>query len=154
MIADGEIADAIAQRLDDAGGLVAERHRGRARTRAVDDGKVGMAETGGFDPDENLAAAGRREIEFDDLERARGRIRGRKAGLGEDGGFDAHGALSRQRGTGRDASNDDAGLSCPVMIGQQGRQAEGFDKRLFVPAFVSTTLPPSTPLRALCDRPT
>ena len=37
MIADGEIADALAQRLDDPGGLVAKRHRGRARTRSVDD---------------------------------------------------------------------------------------------------------------------
>ena len=38
-----EIVDARAELLDDAGGFVAERHRGRARPVAVDHREVGMA---------------------------------------------------------------------------------------------------------------
>ena len=90
MIADRKIANALAQRLDDPCRLMAERHRHWARPRAVDDGEVRMTETGGFDANQNLAAAGRREIEIDDVERARRGVGGRKPALGEEGGFDAH----------------------------------------------------------------
>ena len=37
VIADGEIGHALAERLDDSRRLMAERHRRRARARAVDD---------------------------------------------------------------------------------------------------------------------
>ena len=50
-----------------------------------------MAEPRRLDAHENLAAAGRGEIEFDDLERARGGVGRREADLAKDGGFDAHG---------------------------------------------------------------
>ena len=54
-----------------------------------------MTETGGFDSNQNLAAAWRREIEIDDGERARRGVGRRKPDLGEDGGFDAHRRLPK-----------------------------------------------------------
>ena len=95
VVADGKIGHALAECFDDARRLVPERHRHRARPRAVDDRKIGMAEPGRLDANENLAAAGRREIEFHDLERPRACVGRRKADRVEDGGFDAHG-LSRK----------------------------------------------------------
>ena len=79
VIADGEVRHALAERLDDARRLVAERHRDGARPRAVDDREIGMAEPGRPDAHQNLAAAGRGEVEFDDLQRPRPGV-GRRAG--------------------------------------------------------------------------
>ena len=94
VVADRKVGHALAERFDDARRLVAERHRHGARPRAVDDRKIGMAEPGRRDANQELAAAGRREVELDDLERPRACVGRRQADRVEDGGFDAHG-LSR-----------------------------------------------------------
>ena len=57
MIAAGEVGDARPDLLDDAGRLVPERHRQRARPVAVDHRQVGMAQARGLDPDQHLARA-------------------------------------------------------------------------------------------------
>ena len=61
-----EIGDTRAERLDDARRLVTERHRRRTRAIAVDDRKIGMAESRGGDPDQHLTAS--RSIELDRLD--------------------------------------------------------------------------------------
>ena len=104
MIADLKVGHARTQFFDDTRRFMPERHRHRAGTRAVDDGKVGMAKAGGFDSDQNLALPGRRKVEFDDFERARSGVRRQETDFREDGGSDAHGrGLGGQDG--RDASN-------------------------------------------------
>ena len=97
VIARREAVDAFADRLDDAGGLVPQHHRRRTRTGAVDDGKVGVAEAGGPDLDQNFAPAGLRQIDFDDLERLRARVRDRRSHLAKHGGLDAHGRVPPDR---------------------------------------------------------
>ena len=69
MIARGEVGHVLAQFLDDAGRLVPERHRHRPRPVAVDDGEVGVAQSGRHDPHQHLAPAGRIELDFLDRER-------------------------------------------------------------------------------------
>ena len=140
MIADGEIADPLAQRLDDSRSLMSKRHRDGARTRTVDHRKVGVAKPGCLDPDEEFAAAGRGEIEFDDVERpGRGVGRG-EADLGEDGGFDAHGR-STSRHENAMVSHTTGHLSCPWKRASRDRRArvllcfsEGSTRWLWIPA--------------------
>ena len=79
VIAEREVGHAFAERLDDARGLVAERHRDGPRAGAVDDGKIGMTEPRRLDPHQDLAAPGRGEVEFDDFERPRRRDRAGEA---------------------------------------------------------------------------
>ena len=74
MVAKAKVGDALAERLDDSGGFVAERHRQGAGSVAVDDGEVGMAQARGGDPDEDFTAAGRREVERFERQRLRARI--------------------------------------------------------------------------------
>lgn len=63
MIAEPDITDAGADRLDDAAGLVAEharqRHAPRHPGRPVVDLHIGAADTGGGDADPDLARLGR-----------------------------------------------------------------------------------------------
>lgn len=54
---------------------MAEQHGHRAGTRAVDDREVAVAQARGLDADEQLARAGRVELEFDQFERPRLRER-------------------------------------------------------------------------------
>ena len=64
VIADREIINLRPQCRNDTGGFVAQRHRHRAGAIAVDDGKIGMAETGGSDLDQDLARAGRIKLDL------------------------------------------------------------------------------------------
>nr|WP_262401890.1 hypothetical protein [Actinomadura sp. CNU-125] len=74
--------DALAERLDDAGDLVAGDRRERPeRVVVVELVDLGEAHPAGGDPDEDLAGAGRGDVAFDDLQRL--------AGCGENGA--AHG---------------------------------------------------------------
>ena len=70
MVALADVGDARADRLDDAGRLVTERHRHRSRARSVHDGEVGVAEPGGGDANQQLAVSGRRQLELLDAQRA------------------------------------------------------------------------------------
>jgi len=66
VIAGLQVGHVLAQRLDDAGGLVAQGHRHRAGTVAVDDGQVAMAQAGGGDPHQHLVPAWRRKVQGGD----------------------------------------------------------------------------------------
>ena len=90
VIADGEIDDPFADRRDDARGLMAEHHRRRPRPRAVDHRKVGMAETGRRDSHQHFAAAGAVEIDLDDVERPRNRVRRLRPRRPQHRRFDPH----------------------------------------------------------------
>ena len=93
VIADRKVGHAFAERLDDARRLVAERHRHGSRPRAVDHRQIRMAEARRGDLHQNLAAAGRGEVEFGD---SRAAATGRRAAEGrwlQDGGSDAHGGF-------------------------------------------------------------
>ena len=79
VIADRKIGDAFADLGDDARRFMAEHHWRRARPRAVDHREIGMAEPGRHHPDEHFAAPGTIEVDLDDLQRARARIRGLSA---------------------------------------------------------------------------
>ena len=73
-----EVVDAGAELLDDAGRLVAERHRHRPRPVAVDHRQVRVAQPRRRDLDQDLARSGR--VELDRLDRQRLRLRvGRRA---------------------------------------------------------------------------
>jgi hypothetical protein len=74
---------------------MAERHRHRARAVAVDDGKVGVAEAGGLDPDQQLVAAGRGQLDFLDMQGLAVGIGPGKPDLVQDGGFGLHRFLPR-----------------------------------------------------------
>ena len=56
-LADGQVADARADPLDDPGGLVAEQHRHRPHPVAVDHRQVGVADARRLDADQNFVAA-------------------------------------------------------------------------------------------------
>ncbi len=58
VVADGDLAHADADGLDDAGALVAEHDRRRERDRAVEHRDVGVAEPGALDADDDLAGPG------------------------------------------------------------------------------------------------
>ena len=89
VIADLKVGHALAHLLDHRRGLMAERHRHRTRPRAV------VAERSEW---QRPAAAiftstsprPGAEVELGDFERLRLGVRGRQAGLAEDGGLDAH----------------------------------------------------------------
>ena len=70
-----QVGDAGADFLDDAGGLVAQRHGHRPRPVAIDDGQVGMAQAGRGNPDQHFVRAGAGEIDGLDGDRAGLRIR-------------------------------------------------------------------------------
>ena len=91
VIADLEIVHARSEFLDDAGGFVAEHHRRRPRTVAVDHGKVGVAQAGRADLHHHLAVAGIVELELFDRKRLRFLVWRLGAHLVENGGFDFHG---------------------------------------------------------------
>ena len=57
MIADREALDAISEFLDLADGFMTEHHGERTRTRAVDDGKIGVTKSRRKDADANLSRA-------------------------------------------------------------------------------------------------
>ncbi len=59
-VADGEAVDVRADRLDDAGALVAEHHRPRPHPLALDDVQVGAADADGVDAHERVARPGPR----------------------------------------------------------------------------------------------
>src|SRR4029077_9648221 len=70
VIADGERVDAVAERLNNAGALVAENRRGVARrVRARRGVHVGVADTTRLETDEHLPRPRRREIDLLDDER-------------------------------------------------------------------------------------
>jgi hypothetical protein len=91
VIADREIGHPVAELLHHAGRLVPERHRQRARPVAVDHREIGVAQARDLDAHEDLARPGRVEIEFLDPERARLRIRERRAHRIQHCGLDLHG---------------------------------------------------------------
>jgi hypothetical protein len=78
MVADGKVAHAVTQSLHHAGCLMTQRHRRRAWPIAVDDGQVGMTQSGSGGPDEHLVAPRRIERQLLDAERA-------ALGIGEGG---------------------------------------------------------------------
>ncbi len=90
VIAHGKAVDAFADLFDDAGGFMPEHHRHRTGTGAVDDGEVGVAEARGLDLDQDFARAGARQIDLDDLERLRARVRDRRTHFAKHRGLDAH----------------------------------------------------------------
>jgi hypothetical protein len=90
MIADGQIGDPVAERLDDPCGLMAEGHRQGARAIAVDDAEVRVAQARSLDRHQHLAWAGRVEGHGCDRQRT-------TVGIGMGG---AHGA--ENGGAGRD----------------------------------------------------
>ena len=90
VIAAGEIGDARPDLLDDAGRLVAERHRQRARPVAVDHRQVGMAQARGLDPHQHLAGTRQIELELLDHQRLRGCVRPRRAHGAQHGGSGLH----------------------------------------------------------------
>ena len=90
VVADLQVGDAFAQFLDDAGGLMAQRHRHRPRAVAVDHRQVRMAQPRGDDLDQHLAGAGRRQVDRLDRQRPRCRVRRCKTHLLENGGLDLH----------------------------------------------------------------
>lgn len=57
MVAGRDMADALADRLDDAGALVPEDHRHGEGDRAVDHRQIAVAEPGRGDGDQDLAGA-------------------------------------------------------------------------------------------------
>ena len=85
-----EPGDARADRLDLAGGLVAEGHGQRPRARAVDHREVRVAQAGRADADEQLPRAGVVELDVDDLERARLGVGVREPRRAQDGGAGPH----------------------------------------------------------------
>ena len=89
MIAGLELRDVRADRLDDAGGLVAEDRRRRERIVAVDEVQVAVAHAAGDRAHEHLAPDGL--VDLDVLDR-QGLV-----GTVEDGGF--HGELLSSGGT-------------------------------------------------------
>jgi hypothetical protein len=73
MIADRQIVDPLPQFLDDARGLMPQRHRQRPGAVAVDDRQVGMAQPRRGDADQHLAAP--RRCQLDRLDRQRPTVR-------------------------------------------------------------------------------
>ena len=76
MVADLKVGHACPQFLDDAGGLMAERHRHRTGPVAVDDGQVGVAKTRRRDLDQHFVGARRRQIDLFDVQGTRVGVRG------------------------------------------------------------------------------
>ena len=93
VIAGFEVGHAFADRLDDPRRLVAERHRRRARPRAVDHREVRMAEARRRHLHQDFAAAGGAEVELEDFERLRLGVRRGEPGLAKNGGLNAHGSI-------------------------------------------------------------
>ena len=89
--AEGQVVDAVADLLDDAGGLVAEQYGRRAHAVAVDDAEVGMADAGGLDAHQDLAGAGGRQVEIVHRKRPGFGVRPAKTDLFEYGATDPHG---------------------------------------------------------------
>ena len=89
-VADRDVADLVADGLDDAGGLVSEQHRHRTRPVAVHDRQVRVADPRRLDPDEQLGRAGIREVERADGDRQRVAVRVRPPDLLEHGARDPH----------------------------------------------------------------
>ena len=81
VLADARRVDALPDRVDHAGALVAQHHRQRHGPLAVHVGQVGAADAGGQQPHAHLVAARRVEVELAHLERL--------VGLDQDGGADA-----------------------------------------------------------------
>lgn len=69
-----------------------DRHRHRAGPVAVDDGKVGVAEAGGLDPDQQLVAAGGRQFDFLDMQGLAVGVGAGKPDFVQDGGSGLHGS--------------------------------------------------------------
>jgi hypothetical protein len=68
MITDDEVSDTAADLFDDTGTFVAENHRQRPRSIAINDREVGVAESSRFHLDEHFTRAGRCEIDIGDFE--------------------------------------------------------------------------------------
>ncbi len=64
VIAGSNVADPIAHRHDLAGTLVTEHQRKRARTARIDNGQIRVAQARADDLDQNLAFAGRVELDL------------------------------------------------------------------------------------------
>ena len=90
MIARLKVGDVLTDLLDDTGGLVAERHRHRARAVAVDDREIGMAQARGGDAHQHFTSSRRIEFDLGDAKRLADGIRRRGAHTIEDGGPDLH----------------------------------------------------------------
>src|SRR6185437_6971916 len=90
VVALAHVEHARADLLDDAGRLVTERHRDRARARAVDHRQVGVADARRHDPHEQLARAGRFQLELLDAQRHRLDVRRGCAERAEDSCLDPH----------------------------------------------------------------
>ena len=80
MIADGDAGDAGADLDDDAAALGAEHRREDALGVVAAEGeRVGVADAGGDDPDQDLAGLRRGDLDLDDLQRLAGLERDRGA---------------------------------------------------------------------------
>jgi hypothetical protein len=66
-----QVVNAVARPDDTARGLMTEEHRHRAGSDSVDDRKIGVAQTGGLDLDQNLSGAWLIELELDHADRLR-----------------------------------------------------------------------------------
>ncbi len=92
-----QVVNERADLLDNAGGLVAERHRQRPWPVAVDDGEIGMAQARRRNADQDLARSRSFQVDLLNPERARLRVRGGQAHLFENRGLDLHDGLSSVR---------------------------------------------------------
>ena len=90
VIAAGEVVHAGADLLDDAGRLMAERHRHGPRSVAVDDREIGVAQARRFDPHQHLARPRRVELDLLNRQRLRDGVRCRRAHGVQDGSSNAH----------------------------------------------------------------
>ena len=99
MVARAHRGDVRPDRFDDAGPFVTEHRRQGRLEVAGHEVPVAMADAGGRDPDEDLVATGRRELELLDPERG--------TRLVEDGGSHARWILHAPRGaSGQPLSTD------------------------------------------------
>jgi len=99
MITDDEVSDTAADLFDDTGTFVAENHRQRPRSIAINDREVGVTKACSLHFDEHFAGPGWRQIDIGDLEWAGLRIRRRCARSNENGSTSFHIAtLRRLRG--------------------------------------------------------
>jgi hypothetical protein len=93
VVAGLEVVHARAERLDHAGGFVAQHHRQRPWPVAVDHRQVRVAQAGGLDPHQHFAGAGGVELDRLDRQRPRLRVRRRQAHGPEDGSAGFHAVI-------------------------------------------------------------
>ena len=108
-----------ANRLDDPRGLVPEHHRHGTRPRAVDDGEVRVAEPGRRNPDLELAAPRRRQLELLDRQRLRFGVGPGAADLVQDAAAGDHERKSATSGLKRSGSSRKRRWPAPANVSKR-----------------------------------